>query len=364
MKRLSVAIIGQGRSGRNIHGKFFMSDLNDRFDVKFIVEREEARRKRAEVDYPGCRTFAHYTELYPYKDEIDLVVNVTYSDEHYSVSKALLEQGFNVFVDKPFCRSYNECQTLIKIAEEKGVTIAVFQQSFYTEMYRKAVELIKSGRLGEVKQINVQYNGFARRWDWQTVQACVAGGLYNTGPHPVGIALGLIDFDENVRVAYSKLACGMTSGDGDDFAKVILDAPGKPTVDIEVSSLDAYSDFNIKLHGSRGSCKLSMGSYKMKYVVDSENEPRPVIFESLRDEKGEPIFCKDNLVAHEEEGKFELSPFLDAVKDIYFDLYYKLTEGREMEVTAQMAASIISVIETAHAQNPLPIKFTSPGKRD
>ena len=46
---------------------------------------------------------------------------------------------------------------------------------------------------------------------------------------------------------YSKLAIGQTSGDGDDYAKVILSAPGKPVVDVEVSSCDAYTPFNIKL---------------------------------------------------------------------------------------------------------------------
>ena len=26
---------------------------------------------------------------------------------------------------------------------------------------------IKSGKLGDIKQIDITYNGFARRWDWQ-----------------------------------------------------------------------------------------------------------------------------------------------------------------------------------------------------
>jgi hypothetical protein len=42
---------------------------------------------------------------------------------------------------------------------------------------------------------------------------------------------------------------------------------------------------------------------------------------------------------------------------LYDQLYYKITEGRPMTVTPEMAAAVISVIETVHAENPLPLKY-------
>ena len=33
MRKLKLAIIGQGRSGRDIHGKFYKSEQNDIFEV-------------------------------------------------------------------------------------------------------------------------------------------------------------------------------------------------------------------------------------------------------------------------------------------------------------------------------------------
>ena len=33
MKKLNVAIIGQGRSGRDIHGAFFKSEYNEKYNV-------------------------------------------------------------------------------------------------------------------------------------------------------------------------------------------------------------------------------------------------------------------------------------------------------------------------------------------
>lgn len=356
MKKLNLAIIGQGRSGKDIHGKYLRDEKNLYFNVKYVVDKDEYRRAVAKEIYPGCETFEKYTDLYALSD-IDIVVNSTYSEDHFSVTRDLLTHGFNVVVEKPFARTRFECDTLIALAKEKGVTLAVFQQSNLAPIHTFAHEVIDSGKLGQIKQISIRYNGFARRWDWQTLQRKVAGGLYNTGPHPVALGLGLIDFDPNYKVVYSKLDTLLTSGDSDDFAKIIIEAPDKPLVDIEVTSADAYSDYNLKLIGSRGTYKSTTLKYKMTYIVDGENPERPVIESSLEDENRNPAYCRENLIKHTEEGDFPGDAFTVGTPTFYEQLYYKLTEGREMDVTAGMAAEVISVIETAHASNPLPVKF-------
>ena len=356
MKKLNVAIIGQGRSGRNIHGTYFLGEANTQYNVKYVVDADAFRREAAERDFVGCKAFATYQELFEIKD-IDLVVNATYSHMHYPVTLDLLEHGFNVLVEKPFGRTKYECERLIKTAKDKGVVLAVFQQSFYAPYYKFAKKLIADGTLGDIKEVSIRFNAFARRWDWQTLQKNCAGGLYNTGPHPVGFALGFLDFDKDARVVYSKLDRCLTSGDGDDFAKLILEAPGKPVIDVEISSADAYSPYTLKIQGSRGTFQSTAKNYEMTYIVDGENPEKPVIEDFLKDENGKPIYCKEDLIKHVESGEFGGTAFDSGTAGLYNQLYYKITEGREMTVTPEMAAAVISVIETVHAENPLPLKF-------
>ena len=64
MEKLNLAIIGQGRSGRDIHGAYLKKAENEYFTVKYVVDADEARRNRAAEEYPGCRTFADYRELF------------------------------------------------------------------------------------------------------------------------------------------------------------------------------------------------------------------------------------------------------------------------------------------------------------
>ena len=46
MKKLNLAIIGQGRSGRDIHGVYYLSPNNLYYDVKYVVEADADRRIR------------------------------------------------------------------------------------------------------------------------------------------------------------------------------------------------------------------------------------------------------------------------------------------------------------------------------
>lgn len=356
MKKLNLAIIGQGRSGRDIHGAYYHSEKNKYYNVKYVVDMDENRRKIAEKEYEGAEILSSYTELFDKKD-IDVVVNATFSEMHYPITKDLLSHGFNVLSEKPFARNRYECEDLIRTADEKGCTLAVFHNTQTALFYLDALRLTKDGTLGEIKQISIRYNSLARRWDWQTLQKKLAGSLYNTGPHPVAMALGFLDFDENTRVAYSKLDTALTSGDADDYCKIILVAPGKPVVDIEINSTDAFCDYNVKLQGTKGTFKAVPKAYKMKYIVDGENPERPVIEEFIHNDDFTPTYCKENLIAHEVEGEYDGTAFTTGTAAIYESLYYKLTENRPLIVTNEMAKAVVGVIENVHAENPLKRKF-------
>ena len=358
MEKLNLAIIGQGRSGRDIHGAFYKKAENVYFNVRYVVEADDARRERAATEYPGCVTLADYRELFG-REDIDIVVNATYSNLHYPITKDLLLHGFNVLCEKPFCRTRDEANELIAIAKEKGCLLTVFQQTFFAPFYDKAREVIASGKLGRITQINLRYSGFGRRWDWQTLQWRCAGGVYNTGPHPIGLALGFLDFDEEAKILYSSLDTIMTSGDGDDCAKLLLSAPGKPLVDLEIHANDPYAGYNLKIMGSRGVFQSDAGSsYKMKYWVDEENEERPVIATFLSKENGLPSYCVDNLKVHEEEGKYEGSAFNVGTQRLYENLYHALRGEGELFVTPEMGRDIIGIAEDMYKATPLPKKFS------
>ena len=78
----------------------------------------------------------------------------------------------------------------------------------------------------------------------------------------------------------------------------------------------------------------------------------------LQDENGEPIYCRENLIKHQEEGRFDDNAVFDeATAIVYKEIYHLICENKPITITAKMAADIISVIETVHNQNPMPKRF-------
>ena len=100
MEKLRVAIIGQGRSGRDIHGAFLHTDAaKEYFEVAAIVDEIKDRQERAKKEW-NVPVFDHYQALFDMKDQIDLVVsginrglNVS-SDLTYSGTAAAAREAF------------------------------------------------------------------------------------------------------------------------------------------------------------------------------------------------------------------------------------------------------------------------------
>ncbi len=356
MKKMRVAIIGQGRSGRNIHGKFFLDPVNDFIEVVAVVESDKQRRDWAREDFK-CDVYSDYTELFG-RNDIDVVINASFSEMHYPITKDLLMHKFNVLVEKPFSRTIYECNDLIKTAKENGVIVTAFHQSLFTPNFLKVKEIIASGIIGDVYQVNLKYSGFARRWDWQTLQYKCAGSVYNSGPHPVGQALDLLGWDKDTRLEFSSLSRNLTSGDANDCGKMILTAPNKPFMDIEINAVDAFgSDFVIKVFGKYGTLLMNHNKYQLKYIDPTKLDEKPVIKESLRDPEGKPMYCGEQLDIITVEDEVQGDAFHDAVNSFYRQLYGAIMEGKDLIVTPEKAAMVINYIEQVHADNPLTVEF-------
>ena len=355
MKKLRVAIIGQGRSGRDIHGKFFLSDANDKYEVVAIVDQMEKRRVRAAAEFPGADIYAHHSELYGRKD-IDLVVNSTFSHLHYHVTMDLLNHGFNVVVEKPFSAHYDECMAMINASRINGKMLCVFQQSHFAPYYRRIREIIDSGVLGRIVQVSIHFSGFARRWDWQCSQRYYGGSLRNTGPHPMEQALDILNSDDMPTIV-SKLDSLNSFGDAEDYVKIIMTQPGKPLIDVEISSCDAYNDYTYNIQGSRGSLRATLSHINYKYFVESEAPEQRMTLEPIEHEDGTPAYCGEKLVWHEFSEDLSGSAFDVAVKAYYDNIYAHLTEGAELVIKPEKIAQQIAVIEEVHRQNPMPICY-------
>lgn len=351
MEQIKIAILGQGRSGWDIHAAHLRNDTA-RFRVVAVADPIEVRRKTAIAAF-GCDAYPDYRDIYARKD-IDLMVNALPSQLHAPVTKELLERGFHVLCEKPAARYAHDLDELISVSQKTGRMYAIFQQSRFAIHFLKIMEIIQSGELGRLVEVKIRYNGYARRWDWQTLQKNNGGSLLNTGPHPLDQALHLMNVDgmPNVHCTMDRVN---TFGDAEDYVKLILTAPGKPLVDIEISACAAYPTDMYTLMGDRGGLRASTTRMDWRFF-DADTAPvQHLQLEPLQGPQGQPLYCQEKLEWTEKhwEQDDNTDTFTGAVERLYTNLYEHLLSGVPLVVTPQQVRQQIAVIEEAHRQNPL-----------
>lgn len=354
MKKINIAIIGQGRSGRDIHGLYLHTDAaKEKYNVVAIVDAREDRRERAEKEW-GVPVFSDYKELFESGLDIDLVINSTYSYQHAEVTIDLLNHGFHVVCEKPAARSVEEFDAMCKAAADNGKMFNVFQQSRFAPYYVQVKKVIDSGVLGDLIDVDIRFNSYQRRWDWQTLHSFNGGSLRNTGPHPLDQALNILDDYETMPNVFCKMNRVNTFGDAEDYCKLILTMPNKPLIDLTISCCDAYPTCTYKIHGSRGGLKGSMQHMEWKYYDEEKAPHQELITESLSKEDGTPAYCSEKLTWIEDSWDGNANgAFDDAVASYYDMIYANLTEGRPMEITHAQVRQQIAVYVEAHRQNPM-----------
>jgi len=345
MKKVSIAIIGQGRSGRDIHAST-LGKMQDKFKIVAVCDRLAGRCDKSKEEF-ACDTYTDYKEMLKRKD-IDLIVNATTSEQHVPVTLELLDAGFNVLTEKPLARKRSDVDKIIKKAKNKKLFFAIFQQSRFAPYFQKVKEIINSGLIGRAVMIKIAFNGFARRWDWQTLIDMNGGNLLNTGPHPLDQALQLFgDADPNVFCIMDNV---LSFGDAEDHVKLILYGKGHPTIDLEISSCSAYPLYTYQVYGSKGGLTGNMTHIDWKYFKPEE-APKQKLERAPLPNRG---YCSEQLKWYEEKwdaNEKEKNLFEYMGTKFYNNIYDALVNGAALEVPPEQVRRQIAVIEKAHKQN-------------
>ena len=83
--------------------------------------------------------------------DIEVILNLTIPQSHYSVSKKVLNAGKHVYSEKPLATYFQKGQELVAIAKQKKLYIGNAPDTFLGGGGQKARELIDSDLIGQIK---------------------------------------------------------------------------------------------------------------------------------------------------------------------------------------------------------------------
>lgn len=91
------------------------------------------------------------------KDGIQAVSIVTPNHVHFGPAKAFLEAGIHVICDKPITSTLEDARALTAIKPKKGAKFLLTHNYTGYPLVRQARELVKSGALGKIRIVQVEY---------------------------------------------------------------------------------------------------------------------------------------------------------------------------------------------------------------
>ena len=219
---MDFGVIGYGYWGPNIV-RNLMSLEGSR--VAAIAEISQAARARALKAYPGMKVTADAMEVIT-STEIDAIAVVSPVWTHYELTKAALENGKHVFVEKPFTSNAEQGEELVNLAAQKNLKIMVDHTFLFTGAVKKISQLLDEGAHGNL------YYYDSTRVNLGLFQHDV-NVLWDLAPHDLSIMDYLIKSDPEAIVATGQ---GHLNGH-EDVAYVTLYFPDNVIAHINVNWL-------------------------------------------------------------------------------------------------------------------------------
>ena len=184
LKKLKAALLGAGNRGC-IYCDYSIAHP-DELEIVSVIDVNEFRRNEAGERYgiPQQARYANLDEFLKANVACDFVVNATMDQMHYETTMKLIAAGYNLILEKPITGNPNELAEIEAAAKERGVEILVCHVLRYTPFYRTIKEILLSGELGKVvdMQLNehVWHGHFINsyvRGKWRSEKECGSGFL-------------------------------------------------------------------------------------------------------------------------------------------------------------------------------------------
>lgn len=174
---MNISILGTGFMGKK---------------HKAVLEQIPNIQINAEIDsHAESHSKTHFHSLEHFLEEklhTDLVVVATPNHLHFQHAKTLLENGYNVLIEKPFVFNMEQASALREAAHQNNSHVFLVMQNRFSPVTLLLSEIVDSKKLGKI--YNIQLNAFWNRGEqyyikdsWKGKKNMDGGILYTQFSH-------------------------------------------------------------------------------------------------------------------------------------------------------------------------------------
>ncbi|MDX6459016.1 MAG: hypothetical protein QOE55_2713 [Acidobacteriaceae bacterium] len=186
--RLNVAVIGLGGRG-SILLDLILEHRTNKADVEVVAlcDVYQRRLNAASKKVPGAKTYTHHQDLLQ-RSDIDAVFIATPDQWHAPITMTAMLSGKDVYVEKPITHTLEEAKVVAHKAAELNRVVQVGVQGLSWRRWPKIRQIIQSGMIGQVVEVQGTYsrNDPAGDWNWPI----------DAGTGPDGVGENHIDWEQ------------------------------------------------------------------------------------------------------------------------------------------------------------------------
>ena len=193
MKQINWGFIGCGEVTEKKSGPAFNEVEGSQ--VVAVMSRSENKARSYAERHHVRKWYTDASELIEDPD-VNAVYIATPPSSHATFAIMAMKAGKPVYVEKPLAASYNDCIRINRISEQTGVPCFVAYYRRYLPYFQKVKEIIQSGGIGDVINVQVRFSVPPRDLDYHSgkempwrLQPDISGGgyFYDLAPHQIDL---------------------------------------------------------------------------------------------------------------------------------------------------------------------------------
>lgn len=197
MKQINWGFIGCGEVTEKKSGPAFNEVEGSQ--VVAVMSRSENKARSYAERHHVRKWYTDASELIEDPD-VNAVYIATPPSSHATFAIMAIRAGKPCYIEKPLAASYNDCIRINRISEQTGVPCFVAYYRRYLPYFQKVKEIIESGTIGNVVNVQVRFSVPPRDLDFQSgkempwrLQPDIAGGgyFYDLAPHQIDLLQNL-----------------------------------------------------------------------------------------------------------------------------------------------------------------------------
>ena len=155
---ITLAVVGAGLRGQFAYPPY----TKNRDDIKFlaVADLDPLRVKSFKETYGIAdeMCFNSGEEFFKQPKCADAVLICTMDQDHYTEAIKAIELGYDILLEKPIAAKLEDCLEIERLAKEHGTKILVCHVLRYTPFYKKMKEILMSGVIGQLINVEAMEN--------------------------------------------------------------------------------------------------------------------------------------------------------------------------------------------------------------